>query len=125
MASIIKDDVVIATCDHLPDVDDLETRGEEVIPQTGAVGQIWDGSVFSNPEPVPHIVTTITKIQCKRQFVALGKWGDFKALRDSDPEMAEDWELTTELPIDSPFINTVAQEMTLDKQAFFNAAGKL
>jgi len=49
MPSIIKNGTVIATCDHLPDEDDLADRGETAIEETGEVGQVWDGLAFSQP----------------------------------------------------------------------------
>jgi hypothetical protein len=49
MPSIIKDGVVIATCDYTPDAGELSSRGETIVTGLGVVGQTWDGFSFSDP----------------------------------------------------------------------------
>ncbi len=71
------------------------------------------------------VPSTIKKIQIKRQFVALGRWDEFKALKASSESTHEDWELVTGVTIDSELANVVAAAMGLDINEFFTEASKL
>ena len=82
---------------------------------------------YMQPDPVVVIPTSpdrILPIQVKRQFEALGRWGEFKALLGGDTDASEDWDLATYITKRSDF-SKAALLMDLDMDEFFLAASKL
>jgi len=78
--AVIKDSIVISTCDHEPCSDDLATRGEISAPceETEVIiGYTYDGSTFSPPIP---IVTPFPKLR-------EGRWAYIKSQRDLEERL--------------------------------------
>lgn len=75
------------------------------------------------PEPVPE---SITKLQLK---YALGAdWPTVKAAIAANPDLQEDWDLTSEVHRDSPLVNGTAQALGYTPQQIddiFRAAAKV
>lgn len=128
MPSILKNGVVIATCDFPPDEDDLATRGEVAIEETGEIGQVWDGTVFTTPAVAPVAVSVITKLQLKKELVSRGLWTTLLAALDSDPDAKEDFMLASEIDIADPtvvqFATALGYTQTDLDDLFRAAAGK-
>lgn len=127
MPSILKNGVVIATCDFPPDQDDLATRGETTIEETGNVGQSWDGTVFSDPDPVAVQVESITKYQLKKELVSRSLWATFTAALDSDADIKEDFSLVLDININNPIVVSFATALGYtqnDLEDLFNSASQ-
>ncbi len=128
MPSILKNGVVIATCNHLPDENDLTDRGETVIEETGEVGQVWDGVAFTTPDiPAPD-VTVITKLQHIEQLELDALDDAFFQMLDSDVSTKRKFDAATELNIAHPLVQSFATAFGWDAvrlQQHFNSAGSL
>lgn len=94
---------------------------------------IADGVPIAAADPVPPPaeplpVSTISKLQCKRQAVVEGIWNSLRTAINQDAEIKENWELTSGLTITEP--DVIAMGAAIGKQGqdlqdFFNAAALL
>lgn len=125
MPSILKNGVVIATCDHLPDEDDLAERGETAIEETGEVGQEWDGAEFTTPPAPEVVISVITKLQLKKELVDRSLWATLMAALDADADAKEDFMLASEIDIADPTVVSFATALgysQADLEDLFRAA---
>lgn len=73
-------------------------------------------------------VSSITKLQCKKQAVSEGLWDALKSAITSDADVQEDWDLALELDINDPSVQAMGVAMSKtpeELQTFFNSAALL
>ena len=114
------------------DPDDVEQFGRDLYAEIKARHEDPNDALVaeayvSPPDVTPETIniTEITKLQCKKQFVALGRWQEFKGLLQQDYDMSEDWHLASGLDVSDPMVQAIGAAMSLDVQQFFNEAGML
>ena len=112
--------------------------GEETVPVTGwfewtdgvAIGDLFDGEVFTKPEPVVEVPQAVTQRQARLALLAAGLLAAVQPALDSLPspqrEAAQiEWDWASTIKRDSPLIVSVGAALGLtDEQidALFIAA---